>query len=246
MSTQVQPAVERMVFRKTNKKAGRNLAVTPENSTMRHLAYGRIILDPPRHPRHFRMATASTGLICLSGQAKVKTENQELEMGQYDGIYIHATQKSKSPPRSRADFAEFSSDVENRYPLQVVRYAEISKDPGLKFSTGAPGSARHLSMILAKNVQAGRLVAGFTHSEPGNWTSWPPHEHAKMLEELYVYFDMPDPAYGIQLVYNNNAVSRTCDRSPRRRCCADARRLSSECFRTWTPHRFFVGYGRTP
>jgi 5-deoxy-glucuronate isomerase len=24
-----------------------------------------------------------------------------------------------------------------------------------------------------------------------------------MLEELYVYFDMPDPAFGIQLVYNN-------------------------------------------
>jgi hypothetical protein len=30
-----------------------------------------------------------------------------------------------------------------------------------------------------------------------------PHEHAKMLEEMYVYFDMPEPAYGIQLVYNN-------------------------------------------
>jgi len=58
-------------------------------------------------------------------------------------------------------------------------------------------------MLIAKNVEAGRLVAGFTHSDPGNWTSWPPHEHAKMLEEMYVYFDMPEPAYGIQLVYNN-------------------------------------------
>jgi 5-deoxy-glucuronate isomerase len=52
-------------------------------------------------------------------------------------------------------------------------------------------------------VEAGRLVAGFTYSDPGNWTSWPPHEHAKMLEEMYVYFDMPEPAFGIQLVYNN-------------------------------------------
>jgi len=24
-----------------------------------------------------------------------------------------------------------------------------------------------------------------------------------MLEEMYVYFDMPEPAYGIQLVYSN-------------------------------------------
>jgi 5-deoxy-glucuronate isomerase len=58
-------------------------------------------------------------------------------------------------------------------------------------------------MLLAKNVKAGRLLAGFTISEPGNWTSWPPHEHAKMLEKLYVYFKMPPPAYAIQLVYDN-------------------------------------------
>jgi 5-deoxy-glucuronate isomerase len=57
-------------------------------------------------------------------------------------------------------------------------------------------------MLLAKNVEAGRLVAGFTISEPGNWTSGPPPEHAKMLEEMYVYFDMPDPGFGIQVVYN--------------------------------------------
>jgi 5-deoxy-D-glucuronate isomerase len=47
------------------------------------------------------------------------------------------------------------------------------------------------------------LLLGFTFSEPGNWTSWPPHEHAQMLEEMYVYFNMPAPAYGLQLVYNN-------------------------------------------
>jgi 5-deoxy-glucuronate isomerase len=57
--------------------------------------------------------------------------------------------------------------------------------------------------LIGKNVQAGRLVAGFTRSEPGHWTSWPPHEHADLLEEMYVYFDMPDPAFGIQLVYTD-------------------------------------------
>jgi 5-deoxy-glucuronate isomerase len=87
--------------------------------------------------------------------------------------------------------------------LKFVRYADVAKDPGLKFVAGGPGSRRELNMLIAKNVEAGRLVAGFTTSEPGNWTSWPPHEHAKMLEELYVYFDMPEPAFGIQLVYND-------------------------------------------
>jgi 5-deoxy-glucuronate isomerase len=93
--------------------------------------------------------------------------------------------------------------VEHRYPLQVVRYADVSKDPSLKFTAGVPTQQRHLNIVLGKNVEAGRLVAGFTMSEPGNWSSWPPHEHAAMLEEMYVYFDMPEPAFAIQMVYEN-------------------------------------------
>jgi 5-deoxy-glucuronate isomerase len=93
--------------------------------------------------------------------------------------------------------------VAKRYPLQVVRSADVAKDPGLQYTAGGPGNTRHLHLLLAKNIEAGRLIAGITQSDPGNWTSWPPHEHAKMLEEMYVYFDMPAPAYGIQLVYQN-------------------------------------------
>ena len=46
-------------------------------------------------------------------------------------------------------------------------------------------------------------MAGVTFSKPGNWTSWPPHEHARMLEEAYLYIDMPAPGWGLQLVYND-------------------------------------------
>jgi 5-deoxy-glucuronate isomerase len=68
--------------------------------------------------------------------------------------------------------------------MKLVRYAETSQDPGLKFTSGGTGSTRQLNLLIAKNVQAGRLLVGFTHSEPGNWTSWPPHEHTTMPEEL--------------------------------------------------------------
>lgn len=46
-------------------------------------------------------------------------------------------------------------------------------------------------------------MAGVTFTEPGNWASWPPHEHGAMLEEAYLYIDMPAPAWGIQLVYTD-------------------------------------------
>ena len=46
-------------------------------------------------------------------------------------------------------------------------------------------------------------MAGVTFSSDGNWTSWPPHEHENMLEEAYLYIDMPSPQWGVQFVYTN-------------------------------------------
>jgi 5-deoxy-glucuronate isomerase len=46
-------------------------------------------------------------------------------------------------------------------------------------------------------------MAGVTFSAPGNWTSWPPHEHANLLEEAYLYIDMPAPSWGVQFVYTD-------------------------------------------
>jgi len=93
--------------------------------------------------------------------------------------------------------------VENKYPLQVVRYDDVKNNTSLSFDTGGTANQRRVNITLGKNIEAGRIMAGFTTSEPGNWTSFPPHEHAEMLEELYVYYDMPPPAFGIQLVYTD-------------------------------------------
>ena len=101
------------------------------------------------------------------------------------------------------DLAEFSASVSKRYPGKFVRYADVKSDAGLTFKTGGPGSSRHANILLAKKIEAGRLVAGFTDSEPGNWMSWPPHEHAQMLEEMYVYFNNAGASFRIQLVYND-------------------------------------------
>jgi len=203
MSKKPAVAIEKMVFRKTNAKSGRHLAVTPKNSTMRHLSYGRIILDSSQSRVVFSNGCRETGLICLAGMGVVKVAGSEFELGQFDAIYIPRDSAIEVFTKSSVDFAEFSADVKGKYPLKVIRYADVARDPGMKFVAGGPGYKRELNMLIAKNVEAGRLIAGFTSSDQGNWTSWPPHEHGKMLEEMYVFFNMPEPAYGIQLVYND-------------------------------------------
>jgi 5-deoxy-glucuronate isomerase len=203
MSTQSAVAIDKMVFRKTNAHTGRHVAVTPANSTMRHLSYGRIILNSSKPQVSFSNGEQEIGLICLSGNGVVKTGGNDFELGRFDAIYIPRDSAIEVSTKSSVDFAEFSAGVKGKYPLKIIRYAEVCKDPAMKFAAGSPGSRRELNVLIANNVEAGRLLAGFTFSEPGNWTSWPPHEHAKMLEEMYVYFDMPEPAYGLQLVYND-------------------------------------------
>ena len=203
MSKDVGVGIDQMVFRKTNEHTGRRISVNPQNSSMQHLAYGRIILNLSRPEESFSTGGRETGLICLSGSATVAVGSENATLSQYDSIYIPRDSTVKVSSDATADLAEFSAEVDKRYPLQVVKFAQVSGDPALKFRTGGPGSSRELHMLLAKNIEAGRLVAGFTVSEPGNWTSWPPHEHAKMLEEMYVYFNMPSPAFGVQLVYNH-------------------------------------------
>ena len=199
----VETAIEnKMVFRKTNAAAGRHISVTPANSTNRHLSYGRVILNPQLSSVAFQNGGQETGFIVLAGSATVTVDGQAHELVQYDGIYI--PRDSSIEVRSTGvDIAELSSDVAEHYPLQVARYAEISQNGSLSFNAGALTSQRRVNIVLGKNVEAGRLVAGFTVVEPGNWASWPPHEHGAMLEEMYVYFNMPDPSFAIQMVYND-------------------------------------------
>jgi 5-deoxy-glucuronate isomerase len=193
----------RLVFRKTNSGLGRHISVTPANSANQHLSYGRIILDGGTNSVSFHNGAQETGFIVLGGAATVTVDRQSYDLVRHDGIYIPRDSAIEVQTKTGVDIAEFSSDVANKYPLQLARYAETSKNGSLTFQTGANATQRQVNIVLGKNVDCGRLVAGFTISEPGNWTSWPPHEHTAILEEMYVYFDMPAPAFAIQMVYEN-------------------------------------------
>jgi len=64
MSTQMKSQKDQLIFRHTNLQKGRNISITPENSAMKHLVYGRIILDPEKPSESFSTGRLETGLIC--------------------------------------------------------------------------------------------------------------------------------------------------------------------------------------
>jgi len=190
------------LFRRTHAYTGRKVVITPSNSSMKELSYARIRLTGEVSKVQFETGRQETALICLSGQAAIHAADQQFELRQYDSLYVPRNH-SVHITAQNADIAEFSAPVTGNYPVQFVSYEQVKADKTLHYNAGSSACTRNLNILVGKNVQAGRVLAGFTVSDAGNWTSWPPHEHAVMLEEMYVYIDMPAPAFGVQFVYTD-------------------------------------------
>ena len=235
-----------LIFSGTAAHRGRTVAVTPKNSELAHLCYGRIRLDSTSPRAAFETNERETALMCMKGTCRVTVGGTGYDLDTYDAIYIPRGSAVEVTTTSEVDLVECAADVTGDYPLQIVRYAEIKKDPALKFTAGGAATTRDLNIIIGNNVRAGRILAGFTRSLPGNWTSWPPHEHTKLLEEVYVYFDMPPPAFGIQLVYTQPDKPRVRQRGARRRRRADAGRVSPQRRGARPQHQLHLDDGGPP
>jgi 5-deoxy-glucuronate isomerase len=191
------------VVRGTHKAAGRTISVTPESTASRNLFYGRIRLAAGDEPVSFDNVSHETGLICLEGSGFIVTSGQTFAINRYDALYVPRDSRIEVTSASGIDIAELSAPVEKKYPLQFVSFTDVRKDSSLHFIAGKPPIERDLNILIGKNVEAGRIMAGVTFSSDGNWTSFPPHEHHDMLEEAYLYIDMPAPQWGIQMVYTD-------------------------------------------
>ncbi len=170
---------------------------------MKLVSYGRIRLDKDEPRIGFSNEGQETGLICLSGTCVVDVGGESYAMKSDDALYVPKSSAIAIRTDLGVDLLECSAPVDGQYPLQFVAAESVRANRKLHFVAGADGARREINILLGDNIQAGRLIVGVTRSLPGNWTSWPPHEHAAMLEEIYVYVEMPSPAFGLQLVYTD-------------------------------------------
>jgi len=193
------------VVRNTAGRTGRSQSVTPGTTASRHLHYGRVILKAGDLRLDVNTAGLETAFIALSGEAVIAVAGSSYALRPYDALYVpRETGLTITPGPSGCDLAEVAAPVDRSHPVQFVEFSKVQADPGLHFAAGGPSAKRELNVLIGKNVEAGRIMAGVTFSEPGNWTSWPPHEHAVLAEEAYLYFNMPAPGFGVQLVYTNS------------------------------------------
>jgi len=195
-----------VLIRETANKTGSYRYATPDNTALRYLSCGWIRLesDTPSVERDSEseelslIVTNGSGLVSVGG-----TGGMEFEVRQYDALLIPPGLRFTIQTDDRLSLAEAAAPSSMRGDPQFVSWKAALNNPELTMDAGADQYSRKVVKLIDKNVQAERLLCGLTFGAPGNWTSWSPHEHASTREEVYLYIDMPPPAFGIQMIYSD-------------------------------------------
>lgn len=140
--------------------------------------------------------------VLLKGKARLsghKELNQEME--KFDSCYIPGD-----------DYLTITAEEDCIFYIAGAKYEGIGEPHFRKFDISLPigevhqihgegVGQREVMFTLAPQDSASKLICGLTWSGEGAWTSWPPHQHEKDLEEIYCYFDMSLPKFGFHISY---------------------------------------------
>ena len=192
-----------VIFKNTGSKKGRNWIITPENSELEALGYIRTILDNELSEVQYQNPKYEAGLICMKGEGTVELNGESYSMKPYDTLFLPPGQSGTIRTKSSLDIVECTAPSDKEGDPVFVPFKELNEDPELTQDLGFDGCHRKIHRLIDENVPASRLLGGLIFSKDGNWTSWAPHEHAATKEEIYLYFEMPPPSFGIQLVYDD-------------------------------------------
>src|SRR4030095_6518080 len=108
----------KLIFSGTASRRGRNISVTPANSKMAHLHYGRIILDASEPRVAFATEGRETALLSMRGACSVTVDGTRYDLGLHDAIYIPRGSAVVVETTGEVDLVECSAEVSGTYPLQ--------------------------------------------------------------------------------------------------------------------------------
>lgn len=140
--------------------------------------------------------------VLIQGSAKLSDHScLNQEMTQFDAFYIPGNDSVTITALEDAIFYIAGAKYEG-YGKPFFRKFDLSQPVGdIHQIHGSGIGQREVMMTLSDKDEASRLICGLTWGGEGSWTSWPPHQHEKDLEEIYCYFDMPLPHFGFHISY---------------------------------------------
>lgn len=171
---------------------GFHSVVTPENSPCKVSWAFRLNLQKGNKHQLYMDALELNGSV-IEGSVRVIHSVLEDNLGERDAFYLPGGQKLEIEAIEDCILFIGGGLYEGKGSFFIRRY-DLSLPLGnIHQLHGKPPYEREVFMTCAQQDEASRLICGITHGEEGMWTSWPPHQHSRDLEEIYCYFDIPRP-----------------------------------------------------
>lgn len=180
---------------------GFHAVITPETCACQETRIYRLNLPAGES---FRLETGELEMhpVLIRGAAAL-SEHAELgqRMKRFDAFYLPGHDGVTITAEEDCVFY-IAAAVYEGYGKPLFRAFEKDAPVGAVHQIHGEGiGQREVFMTLSDKDEASRLICGLTWGGAGAWTSWPPHQHEKDLEEVYCYFDMPLPHFGFHISY---------------------------------------------
>lgn len=185
----------------SSEEPGFHAVVTPETAECIAVQVYRLNL-PAGQSYKLESGELEMHPVLISGKAKLSGHaTLDIELDAMDSFYIPGN-----------DSIEIAAVEDCIFYVAAAKYEGIGEpcyrkyDPTLPIGDihqihGSGSGQREVMFTLDPKTPASRLICGFTWSGDGTWTGWAPHQHELDLEEVYCYFDMPQPRFGFHVSY---------------------------------------------
>lgn len=166
--------------------------ITPENSACKLTWIYRLNLEPGDA---FTLQNDRLELngVSVAGRCQLELDNELYQLEKLDSFYLPGGVKAVITAIDRLSMFIGGSLFEGKGKTFVRKYDLAMPTGIIRQVHGVPPYRRDVFMCVNQGAEASRIITGITVGDAGMWTSWPPHQHSDHLEEVYCYFDIPEP-----------------------------------------------------
>ena len=211
-----------LLYKGKKLKEGYQTIVSPENSDLKWLEFGRLSLSGIGKEFSDIDKERETALSIFSGKCDIDIDKEQIsekiryqEIGGradvFSGaptmIYIPKGLKYTIKSSGKAlDIGIFKAPSRKDTKLVLIKPGHANL-----ITPGAGNWQRKVYVPIGEKVGADRLIVGETFNPPGNWSGFPPHKHDSYnppkeapYEEVYFFLLKPAKGFGIQRIYTSS------------------------------------------
>ena len=177
---------------------GFHTVISPENSDCKTTWAFRLNLEKETQFLFFDEKLELNGVV-ISGTANIIFKGETFHLSARDSFYLPANNELSIQAKDNL-IMFFGGSPYLGKGIFFTRKFDLTLPLGnIHQIHGKPPYQREVFMTIAQEDEGSGLICGITEGESGKWTSWPPHQHSKDLEEIYCYFDIPKPKFALHL-----------------------------------------------